>query len=969
MLKLIPIKKFTYVLKILFLFAFLIVVFSLFNTFRGRKITLASAVYGKDLTEDEFTFERQIQSDEARIVPELGAMGQAVVLKGKEKKLGEESVKSLAMNVYLSDRIPYNRTLGDYRNPACMRVTYDAELPSASVIIIFHNEPYSVVIRTLWSVLNSALRSNKWFKNANFVNRKTGADMALGYPGQDPESEHIYLKEIILVDDNSTLPELRGKLQYYIETRLPHGLVKIMRLGYRSGLIRARLAGARMARGDVLVFLDSHCEVTIDWLRPMLQRLQWKHDAVLTPVIDIIDQDSFEMEAVEYYQVGGFNFAGHFTWIDVPEREKRRRASNISPTWSPTMAGGLFAINRKYYWEIGAYDEQMNGWGGENLEISFRIWQCGGTLETVPCSRVGHVFRSFHPYAFPGNSDTHGINTARMAEVWMDEYAELFYLNRPDLRKSSKIGDVTHRKILREKLQCKPFKWYLENVYPEKYIPVKEVYGYGRFKNAPTNLCLDTLQRDGALPQLGVYLCHPALMPTQYLSLSLRGELRTEEKCAEVRFNRETDGNSNDDKGRSVYMANCHGKQREQQWKRLPTGQLRHVRSRLCLDAGGLESGASVRVRKCGVAGLDTAHQVWEVEFSEDNEFGSGSSFMSPEQIKNLALVRGSTSARGSRYLLSIEDNQTSHRDYRGVQEKDLAPKKIQRKNHKNVRRINVVRTGKGRLYNKISLRLHRFNREHGKMENINIDVYSKNRKLLKNDTAVLDIVNTLKANRVKFRSKKSMNIKEDKVVKEVKEKVDLKMLDAEQDKWMKDVTTTSTKEDIVFEEKSSEIHSAGFKDSVTESLTGRKNYIETDTASEEFNQGWDSEETLNGTETKKKLIAEFVPKTASNDSVLVDSFEVIKYENKDKKVPETYVVFTTDIGAFDDAKLRTAPDNAPPDNSLEEVDHSEGDIRNDHSEGLREDAKRSSNYVETSHSEMTINSFEDESVEELKDR
>lgn len=69
---------------------------------------------------------------------------------------------------------------------------------------------------------------------------------------------------------------------------------------HRLGLIRARLAGARLAKGDVLVFLDAHCEAVTEWMEPLLQRIKDSNRSVLVPIIDVIDAKDF------HYSINGY---------------------------------------------------------------------------------------------------------------------------------------------------------------------------------------------------------------------------------------------------------------------------------------------------------------------------------------------------------------------------------------------------------------------------------------------------------------------------------------------------------------------------------------------------------------------------------------------------------------------------------------------------------------------------------------
>ncbi|KAH9520418.1 Polypeptide N-acetylgalactosaminyltransferase 11 [Bulinus truncatus] len=492
--------------------------------------------------------------NEVEIYSELYLEKLAEVKTDDEQRHYDAGYHNHAFNQMLSDKLSYTRPLPDFRNKRCTDKHFPSNLPNASVIICFYNEAFSTLLRTLHSVL--------------------------------ARSPTNLVHEIILVNDFSDFDYLKTNLENHIKD---YPKVKLFHTPERLGLIRARMYGTKQASSSVLLFLDSHCEVNVGWLEPLLDVIHEDQRTVAVPIIDMINADTFYYEASDLVR-GGFNWGMHYQWDPLPTNLVKDLFENPEPYHHLLWLVDYLQLIENIFIIL------------ENMTVE---WKCGEEkiLKFLSGKR--------RPYGSP-SQDSFTKNNLRVVHVWLDDYKRYYFHINPRAE-DMEFGNITGRLNLRKELNCKSFQWYLENIYPEQlsklpdlnhsyhgqqfgvYDPVASkviVRARGMLKHSSSGLCLQsekTVYDKRALIQLSV--CKPGDKNQLWYETEQKDFRLANLLCLDV----------NADEGPYARLMKCKGSNQQTWiWSKMGyTSQLINYGTSECLVAENVEPGALITTKTC----------------------------------------------------------------------------------------------------------------------------------------------------------------------------------------------------------------------------------------------------------------------------------------------------------------------------------------------------------------------------------
>jgi GT2 family glycosyltransferase len=205
--------------------------------------------------------------------------------------------------------------------------------------------------------------------------------------------------EVILIDDGST----DGTREWLATLTHPF---RVILNDKNQGFARNNNAGARLARGDVLLLLNNDVILEPGWLEPMWDLL---HRIPRTGVVGNVQKRVSD---------GSFDHFG----IGFDHKGKPFHHVHPKPTWPgrpwgiyPAVTGACLLIRRDLFLDVGGFDPAFRN-GGEDVDLCFKVRSRGLHCRTAYRSIIHH-----HVSASPGRNLFHEANCRLLFHRWREE--------------------------------------------------------------------------------------------------------------------------------------------------------------------------------------------------------------------------------------------------------------------------------------------------------------------------------------------------------------------------------------------------------------------------------------------------------------------------------------------------------------------------------------------------------------------
>lgn len=194
--------------------------------------------------------------------------------------------------------------------------------------------------------------------------------------------------DIVVVDDAST----DGSTDFLGPS---YGSVLLVHSAERLGVPRARNRGAALCHGRLIVFADAHIDADFGWVPAFQAALDRPGVGAVGPAVSVMGSPSAR----------GYGF----TWRDAALNLDWLGRQGDQPYPVPLLPGCFMATRRDVLDVCGGFDEGLSVWGGEDMELSLRLWLLGYECLIVPEVEVAHFFRERLPFEFDWTTMLHNL--------------------------------------------------------------------------------------------------------------------------------------------------------------------------------------------------------------------------------------------------------------------------------------------------------------------------------------------------------------------------------------------------------------------------------------------------------------------------------------------------------------------------------------------------------------------------------